>query len=65
MKKGFNKKQIIRENMSSDELFKKIMQVYRCNNRAKNIKDKIKKVSNKKFSYKLFNEIYKLNGRIR
>ena len=56
---------ILFKDRSSDDLFKKITQVYKCNNRTKNIKDKIKKVSNKKFSYKLFNEIYKLNGRIR
>jgi len=39
---------------------KKIPRFIDVDNRIKNIKDKVKKVSNKKFKYRLFNEIYKL-----
>jgi glycosyltransferase involved in cell wall biosynthesis len=42
---------ILFRDRSSDELFKKIMHIYKHNNRAKNLKDKIKKVPNKKFKY--------------
>lgn len=52
---------ILFKNRSADELFIKLVQVYNSNNGSKNVEHKIRKVKNKKFKYKLFNEIYKLN----
>lgn len=52
---------ILFKNRSPDELFRKLTQVYKSNNGSKNVDHKIRKVKNKKFKYKLFDEIYKLN----
>ena len=52
---------ILFKNRSPDELFRKLTQVYKSNNGLKNAEHKIRKVKNKNFKYKLFDEIYKLN----
>lgn len=52
---------ILFKNRSPDELFRRLTQVYKSNNGSKNVEHKIRKVKNKKFKYKLFDEIYKLN----
>lgn len=52
---------ILFKNRSSDELFGKLMQVYKSNNRSNDVERKISKIKNKKFKNKLFDEIYRVN----
>jgi len=54
---------ILFKNRSSDELFGKLMQVYKTNNRLNDVEHKISKIKNKKFKCKLFDEIYRLNSK--
>jgi len=53
---------ILFKNRSSNELFGKLMQVYKSNNRSNDIEHKISKIKNKKFKCKLFDEIYNFNS---
>ncbi len=52
---------ILFKNRSANDLFKKLMEVYDSNDKLKDSKYRIRKTKNKKFKYKLFDEIYKLN----
>lgn len=54
---------ILSKNCPSDELFGKLMKVYKSNGRSNDAKDKISKIKNKKFKCKLFNEIYRVNSK--
>lgn len=52
---------ILFKNRSADELFVKLAKVCDSNNGSKNVGRTIRKVKNKKFKYKLFDDIYKIN----
>jgi len=49
------------KNCSADGLFKKLVHCRNSNGGSNDAESKIERVKNKKFSYKLFDEIYKLN----